>query len=169
MGSRGAAQVCEQFFFPIGSVSSLRHLRCVSSRTSSRQLIHSSSHRLPIDHKLRMWKRVCARFVHSSIQRHPRSSYYRIVTPVCALSFVSRHKERTFRGAGEESPGSPTGGEGEAQGRERQAEPTQEITESWVRRKGMGLTMVGILRFERLPASMSDPIHSAQFIFPQTS
>jgi peptidyl-tRNA hydrolase ICT1 len=52
-------------FFSIGSASSSRSLRHhVSSRTSSRQLIHSSSHRLPTDHKLRTWKIVCARFVH---------------------------------------------------------------------------------------------------------
>lgn len=163
MGSRRAVQVCEQFF-SIESASSLKPLRHVSSRTSSRQLIHSSSHRLPIDHKLKTWKRVCARFVHSRTQCRPRFSYYRTVAPVCTLSFVTRHKERTFCSASEESPGSPTGGEGETQGRERQTEPTQEIAESWVRRKRMGLTMV-----QRLPASMSNPIHSAHFIFSQTS
>jgi len=164
MGSRGAAQVCEQFFFSIGSVSSSRPLRYVSSRTLLRQLIHSSSHRLFIDHKLRTWKRVCARFVHSRTQHRLRSSYCHTVAPVCTLGFVGRHKERTFRSAGEESPGSPTGGECEAQGGKRQTEPTQEITESWVRRECMGLIMV-----ERLRASMSNPIHSARFTFSQTS
>jgi len=164
MGSRGAAQVCEQFFLSIGSVSSSRPLKYVSSRTSLRQLIHSSSHRLSIDRKLRTWKRVCARFVYSRTKRRLRSSYRHTVAPVCTLGFVSRHKERTFRRAGEESPGSPTGGKGEAQGGKRQTEPTQEITEGWVRRGCMGLIMV-----EKLPASMSNPIHSARFTFSQTS
>lgn len=72
-----------------------------------------------------------------------------------ALSLINRHKERSVRGAGEESREPQTCGEREAQGRERQAEPSQKVTKSWVGGKRMGLT-VG----RGMPALTSFLIHN---------
>ena len=58
---------------------------------------------------------------------------------MCALSFIGRHKERTFRRTGEKSRGSPTGGEVEAQVGETKTKSSKEITESWVERERVGL------------------------------
>jgi len=77
---------------------------------------------------------------------------------MCALGLIGRRKERTLSRTSEESPGSPTGGEGEAQGGERQTEPSEEVTESWIWWGHVGLMIV-----EETPAQMS--IHSVSFTF----
>ena len=62
MGSHGVTQVCE-WGLQIEPASIFISLRYASSRTSSHRPIRSSSPRLPIGHRLRTWKKVCARFV----------------------------------------------------------------------------------------------------------
>ena len=62
---------------------------------------------------------------------------------MCAFGFIGRHQERTVSRTSKKSGGSPTGGESEAQSRERQTESNQKITKDWVGWECMGLTTVG--------------------------